>query len=80
MFEVVIEESPISSTQTYAERTKVVLGDAEMQIVHEFFNSKTGEWEAWDDMGAHVEYDKFWLIAGLVENRQKIVNAAKEIK
>lgn len=76
MFEVVIEEFPVSERNEYPERTVMRLEGEEVHTVYEYL--KDGEWEYWEDMGSAVSVNDYLIFAGLLENRDKIEAAAKE--
>lgn len=76
MFEVVIEEFPVSDKNEYPERTVLRLEDEEVHTVYEYF--KDGTWEYWEDMGSAVSVNDYLIFAGLIENRDTIVAAAKK--
>lgn len=76
MFEVVIEEFPVSEKNEYPERTVLRLEDEEVHTVYEYL--KDGTWEYWEDMGSAVSINNYLIFAGLIENRDTIVAAAKK--
>jgi hypothetical protein len=76
MFEVVIEEFPVSERNEYPERTVLRLEDEEVHTVYEYL--KDGTWEYWEDMGSAVSVGNFMIFAGLIENRAAIEEATKE--
>ena len=76
MFEVVIEEFPISERNEYPERTVMRLEGEEVHPVYEYLTD--GKWEYWEDMGSAVSVNDYLIFAGLLENRDKIEAAAKE--
>jgi len=76
MFELVIEESPASPIQTYDERTRAIIEGDEVHILYEYLED--GVWVAWGDVGAHIPIDIYMLLAGVLENRHKIVAAVAE--
>lgn len=76
MFEIVIEESPAGEHQTYPERTRAIFENDEVIIVYEYFEED--EWKAWDDTGAHIPESALLILAGIIENKAKIMKAAGE--
>lgn len=76
MFEVVIEEFPVSERNEYPERTVMRLEDDEVHTVYEYLVD--GKWEVWDDMGSAVSVGNFMIFAGLLENRTLIEEATKK--
>jgi len=77
MFEVVIEEFPVSHRNEYPERTVMRLEDEEVHTVYEFL--KDGKWEVWDDMGSAVSVSSFLIFAGLLSNRELIEQTAQKV-
>jgi hypothetical protein len=76
MFEVVIEEFPVSERNEYPERTIMRLEDGEVHTIYEHLVD--GEWEVWEDMGSAVSVGNFMIFAGLLENSAVIAEAAKK--
>jgi len=77
MFEVVIEEFPVSERNEYPERTIMRLENEEVHVVYEFL--RDGIWEVWEDMGSAVSVGDFLVFAGLLSNRDIIEQAAQKV-
>ena len=76
MFEVVIEEFPVSERNEHPERTLMRLEENEVHTIYEYFVD--GKWEVWEDMGSAVSVGNFMIFAGLLENREVIEEATKK--
>jgi hypothetical protein len=76
LFEIVIEESPAGEHQTYPERTRAIFENEEVIIVYEYLEEE--EWKAWEDVGCHIPENALLLLAGILENKAKIMKAAGE--
>lgn len=74
MFEIVVEESSAGPHQTYDERTRAIFEDGEVQFIYEYLED--GTWVAWDDVGCHLPEHVLLLIAGILENKEKIMDAS----
>ena len=76
MFEVVIEEFPVSERNEHPERTLMRLEENEVHTIYEYFVD--GKWEVWEDMGSAVSVGNFMIFAGLLETREVIEEATKK--
>ena len=75
-FLVVLEEHP-EDDGSNGERTIATIEDGEVHINYQHFID--GEWKMWHDMGANLSIANFMMLAGLIENRDKIKEAADMI-